>query len=85
WEQSEVLINTNIAKVSIVGAGMIGHPGVAAQFFTALATAKINIEMIATSEIKISCVVPKEQGVQALKVVHHAFNLGGSHAIQVPA
>ncbi len=85
WEQSEVLMNTNIAKVSIVGSGMIGHPGVAAQFFTALATANINIEMIATSEIKISCVVPKEQGVQALKVVHHAFNLEGSHAIQVPA
>ena len=85
WEQSEVLINSNIAKVSIVGSGMIGHPGVAAQFFTALATANINIEMIATSEIKISCVVPKEQGVEALKVVHHAFKLGGSHAIQVPA
>lgn len=78
-------VNANIAKVSIVGAGMVGQPGVAAQFFEALAQANINIEMIATSDIKISCVVPQSQGVQALKVVHAAFSLAGQTAITVPA
>ncbi|BFM40260.1 aspartate kinase [Synechocystis sp. LKSZ1] len=78
-------VNADIAKVSIVGAGMVGQPGVAAQFFEALAQASINIEMIATSDIKISCVVPQAQGVQALKVVHEAFGLAGQTAITVPA
>jgi aspartate kinase len=78
-------VNADIAKVSIVGAGMVGQPGVAAQFFEALARAEINIEMIATSDIKISCVVPQAQGVQALKVVHEAFGLAGQTAITVPA
>ncbi|MDJ0580179.1 aspartate kinase [Crocosphaera sp.] len=73
----EVVVDEDIAKVSIVGAGMIGQPGVAAQFFGALAQQKINIKMIATSEIKISCVVPKEEGVKALKSVHDAFELAG--------
>lgn len=73
----EVSVNLAISKVSIVGAGMIGKPGVAAKLFTALATEKINIQMIATSEIKISCVVAEEEGIKALKAVHDAFNLAG--------
>ena len=81
----EVIIDEDIAKVSIVGAGMVGQPGVAAKFFTALAQEKINIKMIATSEIKISCVVPKEEGVKALKAVHHAFELAGIETVEVPA
>ncbi len=72
----EVAIDETIAKVSVVGAGMLGKPGVAAQMFNALATAGINIQMIATSEIRISCVVAQEQGVDALKTVHRAFGLG---------
>ncbi len=72
----EVVVDEAIAKVSIVGAGMIGKPGVAAQMFNSLAAAGINIQMIATSEIKISCVVAQEQGVDALKAVHRAFGLG---------
>ncbi len=72
----EVVVDEAIAKVSIVGAGMIGKPGVAAQMFNSLAAARINIQMIATSEIKISCVVAQEQGVDALKAVHRAFGLG---------
>lgn len=72
----EVVVDETIAKVSIVGAGMIGKPGVAAQMFNALAAAGINIHMIATSEIKISCVVAQAQGVAALKTVHRAFGLG---------
>jgi aspartate kinase len=72
----EVVVDEAIAKVSIVGAGMIGKPGVAAQMFDSLAAAGINIQMIATSEIKISCVVAQEQGVDALGTVHRAFGLG---------
>ena len=81
----EVLIDTDIAKVSIVGAGMVGQPGVAARFFKALANEGINIYMITTSEIKISCVVAQNQGIKALKAVHQAFELGGSQKIEVPA
>lgn len=81
----EVVVNPDIAKVSIVGSGMAGQPGVAAKFFDALAKEGINIEMIATSEIKISCVVPKSEGVRAVKVVHDAFELAGLERVQVPA
>jgi aspartate kinase len=81
----EVLINHNIAKVSIVGAGMVGQPGIAARFFEALAQENINISMITTSEIKISCVVDRHQGVKALKAVHQAFGLGGNQKIEVPS
>ncbi|MGL5033708.1 MAG: ACT domain-containing protein, partial [Microcystaceae cyanobacterium] len=79
----EVVINPDIAKVSIVGSGMVGYPGIAAKFFKALAEAKINIEMIATSEIKVSCVVPASEGVKALKVVHDAFGLAGAEKISI--
>lgn len=81
----EVAVNTEIAKISIVGAGMVGQPGVAAQFFMALAQGQINIQMIATSEIKISCVVDREMGVKALKAVHQAFGLAGTEKVEVPA
>ncbi len=85
WDETTVVVNKDIAKVSIVGSGMIGHPGVAAHFFTALAQENINIEMIATSEIKISCVVSQSRGVDALKAAHSAFNLAGATTITVPA
>ncbi|MGC1244880.1 MAG: aspartate kinase [Spirulinaceae cyanobacterium] len=61
----EISVDTKIAKVSIVGSGMVGQPGVAAKMFAALAKEKINIQMITTSEIKISCVVDEEQGAIA--------------------
>jgi aspartate kinase len=72
----EIVVDEAIAKVSIVGAGMISQPGVAAQMFDALAAAGINIQTIATSEIKISCVVAQDRGIDALKIVHQAFGLG---------
>ncbi len=72
----EVVVDESISKVSIVGAGMVNHPGVAAKMFNSLAEAGINIQMISTSEIKISCVVARSQGVDALKTVHRAFGLG---------
>jgi aspartate kinase len=70
-------VEPEIAKVSVVGSGMVNQPGVAATMFEALTQEQINIQMIATSEIKISCVVPKEQGVQALRAIHMAFGLSG--------
>jgi aspartate kinase len=85
FTDTEVSVDPEVAKVSIVGSGMVGQPGVAARFFDALAKEKINIQMIATSEIKITCVVAQEQAVQALKVVHEAFDLAGCETIQVPA
>ena len=80
----EIVVNKAIAKVSVVGAGMVDHPGVAARMFEALAAEKINISMIATSEIKISCVVDEEQGTQALQAVHRAFGLSGDRPVIVP-
>ncbi|HEY9740876.1 MAG TPA: ACT domain-containing protein, partial [Coleofasciculaceae cyanobacterium] len=81
----EVVLDSAIAKVSVVGAGMVGQPGIAATMFEALAHHQINIQMIATSEIKISCVVAQEEGVKALQAIHTAFGLAGSQSIQVPA
>lgn len=81
----EIVVDSAIAKVSIVGAGMLGQPGIAAKMFAALAQHDINIQMIATSEIKISCVVPQADGVTALKAIHSAFGLAGTGKIQVPA
>lgn len=81
----EVVLESAIAKVSVVGSGMIAHPGVAAQMFEALAASQINILMIATSEIKISCVVEEEDGVKALQAIHKAFGLSGSEAVKVLA
>ncbi|MGB7273012.1 MAG: aspartate kinase [Geitlerinemataceae cyanobacterium] len=81
----DVVVDTAVAKVSIVGAGMEGQPGVAAKLFDALAQNQINIQMITTSEIKISCVVDEAQGVSALQVIHSAFELSGSQKIVVPA
>jgi aspartate kinase len=80
----EVVLDKDIAKVSIVGAGMVGQPGIAAKMFDALAQNQINIQMITTSEIKISCVVSQDQGVKALQVIHTAFELAGSEKIVVP-
>jgi aspartate kinase len=81
----EVTVDEAIAKVSIVGIGMVGRPGVAAKMFEALARAKINIQMIATSEIKISCVVAEPDGIRALQVIHAAFQLAGNERVQVVA
>jgi len=79
----EILVDQEIAKVSIVGAGMIGQPGVAAKFFAALAAEQINIQMITTSEIKISCVVGEADGKKALQAVHQAFELGGENTVNI--
>ena len=65
--------NSHIAKVSVVGAGMINHPGVAATLFDALYDANININMISTSEIKISVLVDEKDAEKAVQVIHDKF------------
>jgi len=72
-DAKDVLCDKNIAKVSIIGIGMMNHPGVAGRMFETLAREDVNIEMISTSEIKISCVIKKSDGVKALKALHKEF------------
>jgi aspartate kinase len=72
----EVLEDQDIARISIVGVGMRSHPGVAAKMFSALAENKINIEMISTSEISISCIIKKKFAEKAVKALHEKFGLG---------
>ncbi len=72
----EIVKDLDVAKVSIVGSGMVNHAGIAAKMFQALADGNINIQMIATSEIKVSCVINREQAQQAVRLVHNAFHLG---------
>ncbi|VEP11515.1 Aspartate kinase [Hyella patelloides LEGE 07179] len=78
-----IILDKAIAKVSVVGSGMLGQPGVAAKLFRALAKENINIQMISTSEIKISCVIAEADGIKALQIVHDAFDLGGEEQIKV--
>jgi aspartate kinase len=75
-EIARIDTDRRIGKVSIVGAGMRSHPGVAAKVFDTLAGEGINIEMISTSPIKISCVIRADSVPQAVKALHSAFELG---------
>ena len=72
----EILTDDQIGKVSIVGAGMRSHPGVAAKVFRVLGDEGINIEMISTSPIKISCVIAADHVPEAVRALHEAFELG---------
>lgn len=80
---SNIFVDDDIAKVSIVGAGMIDHPGIASSMFNALAKADINIKMISTSEIKISCLVNKSDAKKAIQVLHSTFELGSDEIAEV--
>ena len=71
----DIVYDDNVTKVSIVGAGMATNPGVAARMFEALADAGINIQMISTSEIKISVLIRKDEGPRAVQVIHDAFQV----------
>lgn len=68
-----VLIEEDVAKVSIVGAGMLGNPGIATRMFGALADAKVNIDAISTSEISISCLIKGSQLKEAANAIHKEF------------
>ncbi len=82
---SEVLSNESIGKVSLVGAGMKSHPGVTATFCEALAEAGINIDLISTSEIRISVLVDDADLDNAVRAIHKAFDLGGDEEAVVHA
>ena len=79
----EIQLNKDIAKVSIVGAGMIDRPGIASTMFETLAEQGINIKMISTSEIKISCLVEKEDAKKAVKALHDVFGLNCDEMAEV--
>ncbi|MBB1509948.1 aspartate kinase [Tessaracoccus sp. MC1756] len=74
----EVLYDDQIGKVSVVGVGMRSHPGVSATFFDALAKADVNLQMISTSEIRISVIVGADDVDDAVRAAHSAFGLDGS-------
>ncbi len=80
----EVLADNNIVKVSAVGIGIKTNPGVAARMFKSLSSENINIQMISTSEYRISCVIEEKYGELAVRAVHHAFDLDDTehHAIE---
>jgi len=80
-----LLYDDHIGKVSLIGAGMRSHPGVAATFFSALAAAGVNIEMISTSEIRVSVVCRDTDLDAAVRAVHEAFDLGGDQEAVVYA
>jgi aspartate kinase len=75
-ELGELIADEQMGKVSVVGAGMRSHPGVAARVFETLGEQQINIEMISTSPIKISCVIASDQVSDAVRSLHDAFDLG---------
>jgi aspartate kinase len=77
-----VVADPAMGKVSIVGAGMKSHPGVAAKVFRTLGEQEINIEMISTSSIRISCVVQGDRVPDAVRALHSAFELAGPDAIR---
>ena len=77
----DLTAHEDTGKVSIVGAGMRSHPGVAAKVFTVLAEEGVNIDMIATSPIKISCVIEGGLVERAVQVLHSAFGLSGEGTI----
>lgn len=81
-EAKDVVGDPNIAKISIVGAGMRSHAGVASQMFDVMARESINIQMISTSEIKVSCVVDVKYTELAVRVLHEAFGLGNSEVVE---
>lgn len=80
---STILIDEDIVKVSIVGAGMIDRPGIAAKMFDTLAKEEINIKMISTSEIKISCLIEKKYKNAAAKALCSVFELDGAEPASV--
>jgi aspartate kinase len=73
---TDLLYDDHIGKLSLIGAGMRSHPGVSARFFTALADAGVNVEMISTSEIRISVICRDTDLDAAVRAVHDAFELG---------
>ena len=80
-----MIYNDHVGKVSLIGAGMRSHPGVTATFCEALATAGVNIDIISTSEIRISVLVRDVELDSAVRALHEAFDLGGDDVAVVHA
>ena len=78
-DAGDCLQDEDIARVAVVGVGMKTHPGVAAKMFEVLAKQKINIEMISTSDISISCIIQKKFAETAVRELHDKFGLGKPH------
>ena len=70
-----IQIDTNVAKVSVIGSGIASSPNVAAQMFQALAKEEINIQLISSSEVRIACIIEKDQLESAIRAIHAQFNL----------
>ncbi|HJE51768.1 MAG TPA: aspartate kinase [Tessaracoccus flavescens] len=81
----ELLYDDQIGKVSVVGVGMRSHPGVSATFFEALASADVNLQMISTSEIRISVIVGADEVDRAVRAAHSAFGLDATESATVYA
>lgn len=79
----EIQVDDDIAKVSIVGAGMVDRPGIAATMFETIANMNINIKMISTSEIKISCLVDKKDAQECIRALHKVFELDSETIAEV--
>ena len=71
----KLLYDDKVGKISLIGAGMRSHPGITSKFFAAIAAAGVNIEMISTSEIRISVIVQEAQVDDAVRATHTAFDL----------
>src|SRR4029077_11140891 len=78
---ADLVAHEDMGKVSIVGAGMRSHPGVAAKVFRVLADQGVNIEIISTSPIKISCVIPRDRVESVVRALHDAFELSGPDTV----
>ena len=76
WEGSKLEEGESIVRISAVGSGMPFTKGTAGKIFRALANQKINIEMIATSEIRTTCIISEKYGEKALNAIHACFKLG---------
>ena len=72
---AEVQVDPDVAKVSVIGSGVASTPGVAARMFQALANEGINIDLISTSEVRIACIIRKDQLQAAVRAVHREFDL----------
>jgi len=81
-QHGDVSVEVGLAKVSAVGTGMKSHSGVASRMFRALGDAGVPIQNITTSEIKISCIVPREHGQRGLQAIHEAFSLGKGEQVR---
>ena len=84
WKDLQIFSDENIAKISVIGVGMRHHAGVAAKMFQALGNENINIHMISTSEIKVSCVIEDRHTAKAVQVLHDAFGLDQPLRHEIP-